>query len=97
MDDTKQTGEHSPETQSDQPKKPLGEQITELVATAAGVLAEGAVRSVAKRVRKTAAKKTPVPLKKAAQAATKAAKAKKAAKRGVIDPFRVKREGWPRP
>ena len=49
MDDTKQNKE-----QSDR-KKPVGEQITDFVAAAAGALAETAVKSVAKRaVRKAA-------------------------------------------
>ena len=43
MDDTKQK-----EEQND-PKKPVGEQITDFVALAAGALAETAVKSVAKR------------------------------------------------
>ena len=53
---------------SNEQKKPIADQVTDLVASAAGALAETAVKSVAKRVRKTAAKKTPVPLKKAAKA-----------------------------
>jgi hypothetical protein len=84
MDDTKQ----SEEQQGNQPKKPLADQVTDLLATAAGALAETAVKSVAKRVRKTAAKKTPKPVKKAVRAIGKAAKApkktaKKAAKKTV--------------
>ena len=59
MDDTKQN-----EEQND-PKRPVGEQITDLVAAAAGALAETAVKSVAKRVRKADAKKAPEPVKKA--------------------------------
>ena len=46
MDDTKQN-----EEQKD-PKRPVGEQITDLVAAAAGALAETAVKTVAKRMRK---------------------------------------------
>jgi hypothetical protein len=53
MDDTKQKDEQTG------PKKPVGEQVTDLVAAAAGALAETAVQSVAKRVRKAAAEKTP--------------------------------------
>ena len=59
MDDTKQK-----EEQND-PKKPVGEQITDIVGLAAGALAETAVKSVAKRMRKAATKKTPEPVKKA--------------------------------
>ena len=54
MDDTKQ----SEEQQSSEPKKPLADQVTDLLATAAGAFAETAVKSVAKRVRKTAARKS---------------------------------------
>jgi hypothetical protein len=56
MDDTKQK-----EEQKD-PKKPVGEQITDFVAAGAGALAENTVHSVAKSVRKVAAKKTPKPV-----------------------------------
>ena len=52
MDDTKQSGEQ-------QHPKPIGESVTDIAATVAGALAEGAVRAVAKRVRKAAVKKTP--------------------------------------
>ena len=58
-------------------KKPVGEQITDLVAVAAGALAETAVKSVAKRVRKAAAKKTPEPVKKAVKSISKVSKAPK--------------------
>ena len=76
MDDTKQK-----EEQND-PKKPVGEQITDFVALAAGALAETAVKSVAKRMRKAAAKKTPEPVKKAVKSISKASKApKRSAKR----------------
>src|SRR4051812_670530 len=81
MDDTKQTEEQATAAQPEQAKKPITEQMTDLLATAAGALAEGAVRSVAKRVRKTAAKKTPAPMKKAAQAVANAAKRPKKAKK----------------
>ena len=77
-DDTKQN-----EEQSD-PKKPAGEQITDLVAAAAGARAEPAVKSVAKRVRKAAAKKTPDPVKKAVRSISKASKAsERTTKRGA--------------
>jgi hypothetical protein len=78
MDDTKQNKE-----QSDR-KKPVGEQITDFVAAAAGALAETAVKSVAKRVRKATAKKTPEPVKKAVKSVGKASKAsQRTAKRGT--------------
>ena len=82
MDDTKQK-----EEQND-PKKPVGEQITDFVALAAGALAETAVKSVARRMRNAAPKKTPEPLKKAVKSISKASKApkrsaKKAAKKVV--------------
>ena len=80
MDDTKQ----SEEQQGNQPKKPLADQVTDLLAIAAGALAETAVKSVAKRVRKTAARKTPKPVKTAVRAIGKAAKApKKTAKKAA--------------
>ena len=73
MDDTKRNEEQ----QSTEPKKPLADQMTDLLATAAGALAETAVKSVAKRVRKTAAKRTPEPVKKAVKVVGNAAKAPK--------------------
>jgi len=83
MDDTKQTDEHATAAQPEPSKKPIAEQMTDLLATAAGALAEGAVRSVAKHVRKTAAKKAPAPIKKAAQGVANAAKRPKRAKKSV--------------
>lgn len=81
MDNTKQGNNVGNQNQQpEEPKKPIADQMTDLLATAAGALTEGAVRTLAKRVRKTAAK-TPAPLKKAAQAVTKAAKTPKTAKK----------------
>ena len=78
MDDTKQK-----EEQND-PKKPVGEQITDFVALAAGALAETAVKSVARRMRNAPPKKTPEPLKKAVKSISKASKApKRSAKKAV--------------
>ena len=45
VDDTKQIEEQAAGAQPEQPKKPIAEQMTDLLATAAGALAEGAVRS----------------------------------------------------
>ncbi len=53
----------------DGPKKPIIAQLAELVGAAAGALAEGAVKSVAKRVTRTATEKTPRPVKKAVKTA----------------------------
>jgi hypothetical protein len=75
MDDTKQKEEQNG------PKKPVGEQVTDLVAAAAGALAETAVQSVAKRVRKAAAAKTPKPVKKAVSSISKAAPKRTAERR----------------
>ena len=80
MDDTKQSDE---EQQKNEPKKPVGEQITDLVAAAAGALAENTVKSVAKRVRKAAVKKTGGPMKKAVRAVGKTAKAPKKPRKKV--------------
>ena len=57
MDDTKK------DDQSSGSKNSIADQMTEIVATAAGALAETAVRSVANRERNTAAKKAPEPVK----------------------------------
>jgi hypothetical protein len=51
----------------DESKKPITEQLAELVGAAAGALAESAVKSVAKRVTKAAGDKTPRPVKKGCQ------------------------------
>ena len=56
MGDTKQKEEQN------EPKKPIGEQVTDFIAAGAGALAENAIQSVAKSVRKVAAKKTPKPV-----------------------------------
>src|SRR5215207_10086448 len=77
MDDTKQK-----EEQNDS-KKPVGEQITDLVAAAAGALAETAVKSVAKRARKATAKKTPAPMKKAVKSISKTKAPKRSAKKVI--------------
>jgi hypothetical protein len=84
MDDTKQ----DQSDEKSEPQKPIADQVTDLLATAAGALAQNAVKHVATRIRKTAAEKTPKPVKQAAKAVAKAAKApkktaKKAAKKVV--------------
>src|SRR5580704_10600839 len=57
--------------------KPLVDQMTDVVADAAGELAKTAVKAGAERAKKALAKHTPRPIKKAAKAAAKAAKAPK--------------------
>jgi hypothetical protein len=66
----------------DEKDKPLVDQMTDVVADAAGELAKTAVNAVAKRAKKAVISHTPKPVKKAAKAVTKAAKApKRAAKK----------------
>lgn len=68
----------------DEKEKPLVDQMTDVVADAAGELAKTAVKAVAKQAKKAVVRHTPTPVKKAAKAASKAAKApnkKKAAKK----------------
>ena len=80
MDDTKLKKEQN------EPKKPIGEQVTDFVAAGAGALAENTVQSVAKSVRKVAARKTPKPVKDAVNSFSKAASkrtAERRAKKGV--------------
>src|SRR6476646_7637566 len=59
-------------------KKPIIDQMTDMLATAAGALAETAVKTVATRAKKAVAKRTPTAVKKAAKRAVKAATPKKA-------------------
>ena len=71
----------------DEKDKPLADQMTDVVADAAGELAKTAVKAVAKRAKKAVVSRTPTPVKKAAKAIAKAAKtpkkiAKKAKKKG---------------
>jgi hypothetical protein len=70
---------HIEKTESEQERKPIAEQVTDLAASAAGLLVETTIKSVATRVRKSAAKKTPALEKKAAT--TGAATPRKAAKK----------------
>src|SRR3984957_9806042 len=70
----------------DEKDKPLVDQMTDVVADAAGELAKAAVTAGAKRAKKAVISHTPKPVKKAAKAVAKAAKApkkttKKAAKK----------------
>jgi hypothetical protein len=68
----------------DDKDKPLVDQMTDVVADAAGELAKTAVKAVAKRAKKAVISHTPKPVKKAAKAVAKAAKApKKTAKKAV--------------
>jgi hypothetical protein len=61
--------------------KSVVDEMTDLVAGAAGALAETAVKAVAKKTERAIAKRIPVPVKKAAKTVAKAAKApKKSAK-----------------
>ncbi|MDB5579415.1 MAG: hypothetical protein JWR80_4591 [Bradyrhizobium sp.] len=70
MDDEKETD------------KPLVDQMTDVVADAAGELAKTAVKAVAGRAKKAVISNTPAPVKRAARAVSKAAKApKKTAKK----------------
>jgi hypothetical protein len=77
-------GRYQAKEERNDPKKPVGEQITDLVAVAAGALAETAVKSVGKRVRKAAAKKTPEPVKKAVKSISKVSKAPKRSAKKVV-------------
>ena len=68
----------------DEKEKPIVDQMTDVVADAAGELAKTAVKAVAKRAKKAVAVHTPRPVKKAAKAVAKAAKApKKTSKKTV--------------
>jgi hypothetical protein len=68
----------------DENDKPLVDQMTDVVADAAGELAKTAVKAVAKRAKKAVISHTPRPIKKAAKAVAKAAKApKKTAKKAA--------------
>ena len=69
---------------ADQSNKPVIDRMTDLVAEAAGALAETAVKVVARKATKAVAKRVPAPVKKAAKTVAKAAKApKKAVKKAV--------------
>jgi hypothetical protein len=66
----------------DEKDKPLVDQMTDVVADAAGELAKTAVKAVAKRAKKAVISHTPKRVKKAAKAVAKAAKTpKKTAKK----------------
>ena len=68
----------------DEKDKPLVDQMTDVVADAAGELAKTAVKAGAKRAKKAVVSHTPTPVKRAAKAVVKAAKApKKTAKKAV--------------
>jgi hypothetical protein len=68
----------------DEKDKPMLDQMTDVVAAAAGELARTAVQAVAKRAKKTVVRNTPAPVKRAAKAVAKAAKApKKTAKKAA--------------
>jgi hypothetical protein len=68
----------------DEKDKPLVDQMTDVVADAAGELAKTAVKAVAKRAKKAVISHTPKPVKKAAKAVAKAAKTpKKTAKKAM--------------
>ena len=56
-------------------EKPIIDQMTELAAQAAGTLAETAVKAGAKKAKKAVARRLPGPVKKAATAIARAAKA----------------------
>ena len=80
--------------------KPLVDQMTDVVADAAGELAKTAVKAVAKRAKKAVVRNTPRPIKRAAKAVAKAAKApKKTGKKAVKKAWdeMVKRvvDSWP--
>src|ERR1700710_1011139 len=61
--------------------KPLVDQMTDVVADAAGELAKTAVKAVANRAKKAVVRNTPAPVKRAAKVVAKAAKAAKAPKK----------------
>ena len=68
----------------DEKDKPLVDQMTDVVADAAGELAKTAVKAVAKRAKKAVISHTPKPVKRAAKAVAKVAKApKKTAKKAA--------------
>jgi hypothetical protein len=68
----------------DEKEKPLVDQMTDVVADAAGELAKTAVKAVAERAKKAVVRNTPTPVKKAAKTVAKAAKApKKTVKKAV--------------
>jgi hypothetical protein len=70
--------------EKDDKDKPLVDQMTDVVADAAGELAKTAVKAVAKRAKKAVVRNTPAPVKRATKAVAKAAKApKKTAKKAV--------------
>src|ERR1700722_10850772 len=55
----------------DEKEKPIVDQMTDVVADAAGELAKTAVKTIANRAKKAVAKHTPRPVKKAAKAVAK--------------------------
>ena len=65
--------------------------MTDMLATAAGALAETAVKTVAKRAKKAVAKRTPTAVKKAAKKVAKAATRKKAKKSAKAAPKKSKK------
>jgi hypothetical protein len=74
---------------TEQEKKPIIDQMTDLAAEAAGTLAETAVKAIAKRAKKAVTKSGPTPVRKAAKTVAKAAKApKKTAKKAAKKPVR---------
>jgi len=77
MDTEKTQSGNGQDNSSPEEKKPILDEITDLAATAAGVLAESAVKAGAKKARKAVAKRLPRPVKKAANTIAKAAKAPK--------------------
>ena len=64
--------------------KPLVDQMTDVVADAAGELAKTAVKAVAKRAKKAVVRNTPAPIKRAAKAVAKATKAPKTTAKKVV-------------
>jgi len=83
MDTEKTQSGNGEDSSSPEEKKPIIDQMTDLAAAAAGVLAETAVKAGANKARKAVAKRLPRPVKKAAaNTIAKAAKApKKTAKK----------------
>jgi uncharacterized protein YjgD (DUF1641 family) len=82
----------------DEKDKPMLDQMTDVVAAAAGELARTAVQAVAKRAKKTVVSNTPAPVKRAAKAVAKAAKApkktaKKAAKKAAKKTVKKAKKG----
>lgn len=79
------TEKHPPQGQAknSSEQKPIIDQMTDLAANAAGVLAETAVKTVADKAKKAAARRIPKSVKKVATTVANAAAKKKAVNKGT--------------